>query len=246
MSEEDSILHPGQRAPSRAYSVPAERAHDRGVQAHGLHPHLRESRWGKCRRDLVALGRRRLVGRPGPARLVGHGDQATGAQQMVEVLKARVGLIPESRVGRSRRSGTRWPRRPARSRHWRSSPSRRRRVPTRTQTARSAQPRAGTARGCARETRALLIEHRNNLLTHLWKHSRSPTMANRQANRPSQCGRMPRWLKRHHDSATIGLPKVVSGGLRLTLRDLCVENVAARRLERYSDVRERGHLAGRM
>jgi hypothetical protein len=41
------------------------------------------------------LAAERLVARPWTARLVGHGDQATGAQQPAERLNARVDVIPE-------------------------------------------------------------------------------------------------------------------------------------------------------
>ena len=87
---------PGDPAPpSRVCSVHAERAHDRGLQAQCLHPHLGESRSAERRRDFAPLLRRGRVASPWTARLVGEGDQATRAQQPAELREARVRLGPE-------------------------------------------------------------------------------------------------------------------------------------------------------
>jgi hypothetical protein len=63
--------------PSSVPPVHAQRADHRGLQGHGLEPHLGEAGLGQSRLHLPTPGRRGLVAGPRAPGLMGHGYQAT-------------------------------------------------------------------------------------------------------------------------------------------------------------------------
>src|SRR5215204_4274578 len=88
------------RGPGSAIKRPpvhAQRADHRGLQGHGLEPHLGEAGLGQDRLHLPTPGRRGLVAGPRAPRLMGHGYQATAPQQAAELLQSRDRLTPEHR-----------------------------------------------------------------------------------------------------------------------------------------------------
>src|SRR5215203_4110986 len=91
------VRHGDRAPPSSVPPIHTQRADHRGLQGHGLEPHLGEAGLCQGRLPLPTPGRRGLVAGPRAPRLMGHGYQATAPQQAAELLQRRNRLTPEHR-----------------------------------------------------------------------------------------------------------------------------------------------------